>query len=122
MTNHHSLTNYFKQPTFNSRQACWVDFLSGFIIEIKHLRGKENRVVDAQSRKANCLYEITFNEIQNTFKKKIKEEAMQKLEYQTLWQQTKILENKEQQLRYEINQESLLIYKIRMYVPNIKNI
>lgn len=44
MTDHHKLTNYFKHPTLNTRQAQWVDFLSGFDFEIKHLKGKENRV------------------------------------------------------------------------------
>jgi len=49
MTDHHSLTNYFKQPTLNARQARWSDFLSSFDFEIKHLKGKENRVMDALS-------------------------------------------------------------------------
>ena len=30
LTNHHSLTNYFIQPTLNVRKAWWVDFLSGY--------------------------------------------------------------------------------------------
>lgn len=73
---HHSLTNYFKQTTMNARQSCWVDFLSRFDFEIKHLKSKENCVADELSRKANCLYEISFSEAQNTFKEKIKEVAM----------------------------------------------
>lgn len=47
---------------------------------------------------------------------------MQDPDYQFLWQQTKIPNNKEQQLRYEVNQENMLIYRARMYVPNINNI
>jgi len=62
MTDHHSLTNYFRQPTLNARQAHWVDFLSEFDFEIKHLKGKENRIADALSRKVNCLYEISLSE------------------------------------------------------------
>jgi len=40
LTDHHSLTNYFSQPTLNSQQARWVDFLGGFDFEIKHWKGK----------------------------------------------------------------------------------
>ena len=41
LTDHHSLTNYFSQPTLNARQARWVEFLSGFDFDIKHCRGKK---------------------------------------------------------------------------------
>ena len=67
MTNHHSLNNYFKQPTLNARQACWADFLSEFDFRIKHLKGKENWVADALSQKVNYLYEIYFSESRTTF-------------------------------------------------------
>ena len=65
LTDHHSLTNYFSQPTLNARQARWVDFLSGFDFEIKHLQGKENRVADALSRKLQCVYKISCSELGN---------------------------------------------------------
>eukprot|EP00253_Pinus_taeda_P017918 PITA_17918 len=55
MTDHHSLTSYFSQPTLNARQARWVDFLGNFDFEIKHLKGKENIVADALSRKVHCI-------------------------------------------------------------------
>lgn len=42
MIDHHSLTNYFKQPTLNVRKDDWADLLSEFDFEIKHLKGKEN--------------------------------------------------------------------------------
>jgi len=48
---HHSLTDFFSQPTLNVRNAQWVDFLSGFDFEIRNLKGKENRVVESLSRK-----------------------------------------------------------------------
>eukprot|EP00253_Pinus_taeda_P025715 PITA_25715 len=40
LTDHHSLTNYFSQPTLNARQGHWEDFLSGFDFEIKTARGE----------------------------------------------------------------------------------
>jgi len=40
LTDHHSLTSYFSEPTLNARQARWADFLSGFDFDIKHLKGR----------------------------------------------------------------------------------
>ena len=84
LTDHHSLTNYFSQPTLNARQARWVDFLSGFYFDIKHLQGKENRVADALSRKVQNLYEISISEWKSPFGEMIKEAVEQDAEYQKI--------------------------------------
>jgi hypothetical protein len=39
----------FDQLKLNARQARWMALLSEFDFEIKHIKGKENRVVDALS-------------------------------------------------------------------------
>eukprot|EP00253_Pinus_taeda_P010727 PITA_10727 len=87
LTDHHNLTNYFSQPTLNARQARWADFLSGFDFDIKHLKGKENRVADALSQKVQCLYEITFSRWENSLQEMMKTTASQDAEYQQLKQQ-----------------------------------
>ena len=81
LTDHHNLTNYFSQPTINARQAWWVDFLSGFDFMIKHLKGKENQVVDALSQKLQCLYEISCSEGKSNFEKMIKKATEQDTAY-----------------------------------------
>ena len=48
---HCGLKYLFDQPTLNARQARWMEFLCQFDFEIKHIKGKENKVVDALSRK-----------------------------------------------------------------------
>ena len=35
------------QPNLNERKARWLDFLSEYDIEIRHIKGKENKVADA---------------------------------------------------------------------------
>jgi hypothetical protein len=47
MTDHCGLRYLFYQPKLNSRQARWMALLSEFDFEIKHIKGKENKVVDA---------------------------------------------------------------------------
>ena len=50
-TNHSNLKYLFDQPTLNARQTRWLEFLCEFDFEIKHIKGKENKVVDALSQR-----------------------------------------------------------------------
>ena len=46
----------FDQPTLNTRQARWLEFLCEFDFGIKHIKGEENTVVDALSRKVHEMH------------------------------------------------------------------
>ena len=46
-----SLKYLFDHPSLNARKARWLKFLCDFYFEIKHVKGKENKVVDTLSRK-----------------------------------------------------------------------
>ena len=50
-TNHNILKYLFDNPSINSRQARWLEFLFEFDFEIKHIRGIENKVVDVLRKK-----------------------------------------------------------------------
>jgi hypothetical protein len=56
MTDHCGLRHLFDQPKINVRQARWMDLLSEFNFEIKHIKGKENRVVDALGRSVKTIH------------------------------------------------------------------
>jgi hypothetical protein len=56
MIDHCGLRHLFDQPKLNSRQARWMALLSEFDFEIKHIKGKENRVVDALSRSIKMIH------------------------------------------------------------------
>ena len=49
-----SLKYLFDQPNLNVRQAIWLELLSGFDFKIKHVKGKENKVVDSLNKKFNA--------------------------------------------------------------------
>eukprot|EP00253_Pinus_taeda_P027708 PITA_27708 len=118
MTDHHSLTIYFNQPTLNARQARWVDFLSGFDFEIKHLKGKENRVADALSQKMHCLYEIATSKGWFTLHEEIKQATEQDQEYQQKKQQVQDVTSPLRKQGYELKTMGILYYKKRIYIPN----
>jgi hypothetical protein len=46
-TDHSGLKYLFGQPTLNARKRRWLEFLSEYDFDIKHIKGKENKVVDA---------------------------------------------------------------------------
>ena len=56
MIDHCGLRHLFDQPKLNARQARWMALLSEFDCEIKHIKGKENRVVDALSRSMKTIH------------------------------------------------------------------
>ena len=119
---HSSLTSYFNQPTLNTRHAIWVVFLSEFHFKIKNLKGRENRVVDALSRKLHHIYEISISQAKTDFKNLIKEASVKDLEYQFLWQQAKFGNNKENQLGYKVDSREILRYGGRLYILNNGNL
>ena len=61
-TDNMSLKYLFEQPYLNSRQARWLDFLSEYHFELKNIKGKENKIVDALSRRAHMIYELTLSQ------------------------------------------------------------
>eukprot|EP00253_Pinus_taeda_P017694 PITA_17694 len=125
LTDHDSLTNYFSQPTLNARQARWMDFLSSFDFDIKHLQGKANRVADALSRKIQSLYEVSISGWKNPFLDIIKETSDQDAEYQQLRQQIQQAVKEDSQQEYTTDDAGLIYFKGRIYVPNqsrIKNL
>jgi hypothetical protein len=55
-TYHIGMKCLFEQLTLNSRQTRWLEFLSEYDFDIKHIKGKENKVVDALSRRVHLMH------------------------------------------------------------------
>ena len=68
----HCVLKYlFNQPTLNARQARWLEFLCEFDFEIKHIKGKENKLVDALSRKVHEMHVAFLSIFQLDLRKQI---------------------------------------------------
>ena len=50
MSDHSGMWYLFDQLNLNDRQAWWLAMISEFDFEIRYIKGKANRVVDALSR------------------------------------------------------------------------
>ena len=70
-TDHFGLKYLFDQPTLNSRQASWMEFLCEFYFEIKHIKGKENKVVDALNRKVQEMHVASASIFQSDLRQQI---------------------------------------------------
>jgi hypothetical protein len=55
-TDHNVLKYLFDQPTLNARKIRWLEFLCEYDFDIKHIKGKENKVADALSRRVHELH------------------------------------------------------------------
>jgi hypothetical protein len=47
----------FEQLTSNAKQTRWLEFLSEYDFDIKHIKGKENKFVDALSRIVHLMHD-----------------------------------------------------------------
>jgi hypothetical protein len=65
---HNDLKYLFEQPTLNARQSRWLEFLNEYEFDIKHIKGKENKVVDALSRRVSDLDATTISMYQSYLK------------------------------------------------------
>jgi hypothetical protein len=70
-TDHIGLKYLFEQPTLNARKTRWLEFLSEYDFDIKHIKGKENKVVDALSRIVHILHATAVSMHQSDLKRRI---------------------------------------------------
>ena len=71
-TNNMILKYLFDQPILNARKSKWFPFPSEYHFELKHIKGKENKVVDALSRQTHMIYEVTLSQNDADLYEKIK--------------------------------------------------
>lgn len=116
MSDNISLKYLFDQQNLNARQARWLAFLSEYDFEIKHIKGKENKVADALSRNAIMNAISTYK---SDLEDRIKESGLRDENYQYL--KNKISENQagNDETHFRLNENGLLIYKKRLYIPNV---
>jgi hypothetical protein len=71
ITSHNGLKYLFEQPTLNVRKTRWMEFLSEYDFDIKHVKGKENKFIDALSRRLHLIHDTTVSIHQLDLKRKI---------------------------------------------------
>jgi hypothetical protein len=72
-TDYSGLKHLFEQPTLNARQTRWLKFLNTCDFDINHIKGKENKVVDTLSKRANEMHATTISVYNSYLKRRILE-------------------------------------------------
>jgi hypothetical protein len=114
MTDHCGLRHLFDQPKLNARQARWMVLLSEFNFEIKHIKGKENRVVNALSRSVKMIHLAVVSTCEMDVRERVKSAQETDVFFETV---KSYLEQEPTWLKYEGYQmmnDGLLTYKGRL--------
>jgi hypothetical protein len=117
-TDHNGLKYLFDQPTLNARQRRWLEFLSEYDFDIKHIKGKENKVADALNRRVHEMHATPIIMYQSDLKHRIIETAKSDLQYKDLvakLQQGNLQQKIEE---YKLDKDGILMYRGIIYVPN----
>jgi hypothetical protein len=118
MTDHCGLRYLFDQPKLNARQARWMALLSEFDFEIKHVKGKENKVVNALSRNMKMIHLAAVSTCETNVKERVRNAQETNTFFHIV---TSYLEHEPTRIKYEgyqIIDGGLLTYRNRLYIPD----
>jgi hypothetical protein len=118
MTDHCRLRYLFEQPNLNCRQARLMALLIEFDFEIKHIKGKENRVVDYLNKSMKVIHLEAIRTSEMDVSERVKSAQETYAFFKTV---KSYLEQESIGIKYEDYQllnDGLLAYKGRLYIPN----
>ena len=90
----------FDQQNLNARQARWLAFLSECHFEIKHIKGKENKVANALRRNAITSFIVAISSYKTKLDDKLEERIKLDKEYQNL--REKVTQNVSENIKIQI--------------------
>jgi hypothetical protein len=108
----------FNQPDLNARQARWLAFLSEFNFEVRHIKGKENKVADALRRRVHGLFEVNISRIESDLEQRIRTASINDENY------TKVMEEFQNSIAnsdkpyLSIDKKGLLRFENKLYMPD----
>ena len=119
LTDNTCVKNLFTQSRLNARQARWLAFLSEFDFEVKHIKGKENKVADALSRRTHVISRITSSEPKSDLLDRVKAASTQDSDYIELLSKIQNPEIKLDREAFKIDEKGFIWFKSRLYIPNV---
>jgi hypothetical protein len=99
-----------------------LEFLCEYDFDIKHIKGKENKVVDALSRRVHELHATAISMYRTDIKRRILEAANADLQYMELVAKLQQGEMPQKVENYKLETDGTLLYKNGIYIPNVQDL
>jgi hypothetical protein len=106
----------FNQPDLNAREARWLAFLSEFDFEVKHIKGKENKVADALSRRVHGLFQININRAESDLEQRTRTTSIKDRNYTKIMTKLQNNNTNSDKPDLSIDKKGLLRFKNRLYI------
>ena len=90
-----------------------------FDFEIKHIKGKENRVVDALSRKVHDMHVASLSIFQPDLRQQIVNHNIEDEMYVYIKDKLQQQSLEKRYEGYKLEGDGILTYKNRIYIPNV---
>jgi hypothetical protein len=118
LTDNSGVKYLFNQSNLNARQARWLAFLIEFNFEVRHIKGKENKVANSLRRRVYGIFEINISRVESDLEQTIRTTGINDGNY------TKMMGEFQNSIRNSdkpdltIDKKGLLGFKNRHYIPD----
>ena len=93
-----------------------------FDFEIKHIKGKENKVVDALSRKVQEMHVASLSIFQSDLRQQIANHVAKDELYEQIKDKSQQQGLEKRYEGYKLEGDGILTYKGRIYIPNVADL
>ena len=99
-----------------------MEFLCEFDFEIKHIKGKENKVADALSRKVHEMHVASLRTCQPYLRQQIINHIVEDEVYLQIKDKLQQQNLERKYKGYQLEEDELLTYKNRVYISNVADL
>ena len=108
----------FTQSSLNAQQVRWLAFLNEFDLEVRHVKGKENKVENALSRRTHGISGLILSQPKSDLLDKVKAASTQDTNYNKLLSKIQNNEINLDGAAFKVHQKGFIWFKDRFYIPN----
>ena len=92
--------------------------MSEFDFKVRHFKGKENKVVDALSRRVHGLFEVNISREESDLKQKVRTAGISDENFTKMMEELKNSTADSDKSDLSIDKKVLLRFKNRLYIPD----